>query len=98
MAGSTTLPDTPPGPSSETGPDQAPRTATRGRDARVAATGVVVVLLVWFAVANLQHVHIRFWLWSAGAPLIVVVVISCALGFAMGGLAARARRRRGPGR
>lgn len=69
-------------------------TARRGRDARIAATGVAVVLLVWFAVANLQRVHIRFWLWSESAPLIVVVVISCALGAALGGLASRARRRR----
>lgn len=67
----------------------------RRRDLRLAASGVLVALLVWFAVANLQGVRIRFWLTSASAPLIVVIVISGFLGAAVAGLVGRASRRRG---
>lgn len=64
------------------------------------AVGVLAVLLVWFAVANLQGVKIRFWLTSAHAPLIVVIAISGCLGAAVAALAGRVssrRRRSGDG-
>lgn len=69
----------------------------RARDVRLVVTGVVAVLLVWFAVANLQGVSIRFWLTSAKAPLIVVIVISVALGSLGTALVSKlSRRRRSP--
>lgn len=62
------------------------------------ATGALLILLVWFAVANLQGVRIRFWLTSASAPLVVVIAISGVLGAGVASLVGRvARRRRRPG-
>lgn len=52
----------------------------RRRDARLVSTGVAAVLLVWFALANLQDVEIHFWVVSTKSPLIVVVAISVLLG------------------
>jgi uncharacterized integral membrane protein len=80
-------------------PSEGPR-GDHGRQARVVITGIAVVLLIWFAVANFQHVKIHFWLTTSGAPLIVVIVISAFLGAAASGLWSRRRRRRragGPG-
>lgn len=71
----------------------------RGREVRLVVTGVAVVLLAWFAFANLQAVRIRFWLTTAHAPLILVIVISGVLGALVPGVWSRvARRRRPPGR
>jgi uncharacterized integral membrane protein len=55
-------------------------------------TGVVAVLLVWFALANLQDVKIDFWIRTSEAPLIEVVLISGVLGGVVGGLLRRRRR------
>jgi uncharacterized integral membrane protein len=71
-----------------------PAERSRGRDLRLAVTGAVLVLLVWFAVANLQQVPIHFWVTSTKAPLIVVVAISGVLGAAVAGLVGRVSRRR----
>ena len=49
----------------------------RKRDARVVAAGVVVVLIVWFALANLRSVPVCFWVVEGRYPMIAVVVISC---------------------
>jgi uncharacterized integral membrane protein len=69
----------------------------RRRDVRLVLTGVVAVLLVWFALINLQDVQIHFWLTSAKSPLIVVIVISGVLGVAIALLSRRlAGRRRHP--
>ncbi|MGH8980777.1 MAG: lipopolysaccharide assembly protein LapA domain-containing protein [Acidimicrobiales bacterium] len=68
-----------------------------GRDARLVLTGISVVLLVWFALANLQGVRIRFWVTAAHAPLIVVIAISGVLGALVSGLLSRAARRRRTG-
>ena len=70
-----------------------PVTRDRRRDVRLVLTGVVGVLLVWFAVANLQDVPIHFWLTSTRSPLILVVVISGILGSAATMLLGRVRRR-----
>jgi uncharacterized integral membrane protein len=67
----------------------------RRRDARMVTTGILAALLLWFAFANLQNVTIDFWLWSAKAPLILVIVISGLLGAF---LAMMARRRRAKSR
>lgn len=83
-------------PEAQTPPKQAP-SRRRGRDTRLVLTGVVLALLVWFAVANFQDVTIRFWLTTTSAPLIVVIVISGVLGAAVSGLWGRRRRRRTSG-
>lgn len=69
----------------------------RGREVRLVVTGVAVVLLGWFAFANLQTVRIRFWLTSAHAPLILVIVISGVLGALVPGVWSRVTRRRRAG-
>ncbi|HUA96491.1 MAG TPA: LapA family protein [Acidimicrobiales bacterium] len=66
----------------------------RRRDARLVMTGIAAVLLVWFALANLTKVSITFWVSTARAPLIVVILISGALGAAVALLISRSRRRR----
>lgn len=66
----------------------------RAHDARMVSIGVVVVLLVWFALINTESVDIHFWIFSTRAPVIVVVVIAGLLGALIGALVARRRRRR----
>lgn len=73
--------------------DQQPAPRDRKRDARLVITGVAAVLLVWFALVNLQDVRIHFWLTSTKSPLIVVIVISGVLGAAVALLASRMARR-----
>lgn len=74
------------------GDHPAPR--DRRRDARLVLTGVVAVLLVWFALANLTTVPITFWVSTSKAPLILVIVISGVLGAAIALLLTRRSRRR----
>jgi uncharacterized integral membrane protein len=76
------------------GREPAPR--DRG-PARLVLTGIAAVLLIWFAVANFQHVKIHFWVSTTSAPLIVVIVISGFLGGAAVSLWSRFRRRRRTG-
>jgi len=66
----------------------------RRRDARLVLSGVAAVLLVWFALANLQDVKIHFWLVSTKSPLIVVVAISVLLGSLVSVLLSRFARGR----
>lgn len=66
----------------------------RVRDVRLVLMGVVAVLLIWFAFANLQDVTIHFWLSSSRAPLILVILISAVLGMLAGALLSRVVRRR----
>ncbi len=66
----------------------------RRRDARLVSTGVAAALLVWFALVNLTKVSITFWVSTARAPLIVVILISGALGAVLALLVSRSRRRR----
>ncbi|MDA8310458.1 MAG: LapA family protein [Actinomycetota bacterium] len=84
-----------PASSEEPTADARPRRG-RARDARLVLAGVMAVLLVWFAVVNLQQVQIQFWVRTTTAPLIVVIVISGLLGAAVAGLWGRLRRRRRP--
>lgn len=78
-------------------PDEEQPRRDRAREVRLVLAGVTLVLLVWFAVANLQDVKIRFWVTTASAPLIVVIVISGFLGAAVSALWAHLRRRRRAG-
>jgi uncharacterized integral membrane protein len=66
----------------------------RKRDTRLVLMGVAAVLLVWFALANLNSVQIHFWVYSTKhTPLIVVIIISGLLGAALALLATRRRRK-----
>ncbi len=80
-------------PSAEPPSGEPPR-HDRRRDVRLVLAGVTLVLLVWFAVANFQEVQIRFWVTTATAPLIVVIVISGFLGAAVAASWGWLRRRR----
>ena len=52
----------------------------RRHQATLVGVGAAVVLLVWFALANLRDVRIDFWVFNRQAPLILVIVISGLLG------------------
>jgi uncharacterized integral membrane protein len=77
-------------------PGRQVRARSRTRDVRMVLMGVATVLLVWFAVANLQDVTIHFWVSTTKAPLIGVIVIAGALGGLL--LSAVTLRRRPPRR
>ena len=61
-------------------PDGAGEEVDRGHQVRLVGVAVAVVLLVWFALANLRKVQIDFWVFHRQAPLILVIVISGLLG------------------
>ena len=70
----------------------------RKRDTRMVLMGVAAVLLVWFALANTNSVHIHFWVYTTKhTPLIVVIIISGLLGAALALLATRSRRKTSKG-
>lgn len=63
-----------------TEPDDGHEGVDRRHQATVVGVAVAVVLLVWFALANLRDVRIDFWVFNRQAPLILVIVISGLLG------------------
>jgi uncharacterized integral membrane protein len=69
----------------------------KGLDRRHQATligvAIAVVLLVWFALANLRDVRIDFWFYNREAPLILVILISGLLGALITALVLRRRGR-----
>jgi uncharacterized integral membrane protein len=65
-------------------------TTTRGKlTARMIAAGVLGAVLVVFAVLNSQDVRVHWLVTSSTAPLIIVIVICGAVGFAVGWLVSR---------
>jgi uncharacterized integral membrane protein len=66
----------------------------RKGNVRLVGLGVAGVLLVWFALANLGTVSIKFWISERRAPLILVIVIAGLLGALIAVLAQRYRARR----
>lgn len=66
----------------------------RKHDARIIIITLAAVLLIWFVAANTQKVQIHFWVFSADASLITVILISAALGALLALLVRRARRPR----
>ena len=56
------------------------RGVDRRRQASLVGVAVAVILLAWFALANLRRVQIDFWVFNRQAPLILVIVISGLLG------------------
>jgi hypothetical protein len=67
--------------------------AGRRRDARLVLTGVLLALVIWFALANTQDVRIRFWIVSTKTPVVSALAIATALGVSVGLLVARRFRR-----
>ena len=61
------------------------------QNARVFGLTAAVVLLGWFAVANLRTVTIDFWVHDSHAPLILVILISGLLGALIATMALRRR-------
>lgn len=59
------------------------------RQMTLIGVAIAVVLLVWFALANLRDVRIDFWVVNRQAPLILVIVISGLLGALIGALVMR---------
>jgi len=53
---------------------------SRQHDVRLILITLAGVLLVWFVGANTQDVQIHFWVFTADTSLIVVILISAALG------------------
>ena len=65
----------------------------RRRQATLIGVAIAVILLVWFALANVRDVRIDFWVYNRQAPLILVIVISGLLGALITALAMRRRGR-----
>jgi len=65
----------------------------RRRQMTLVGVAVAVVLLAWFALANLRRVQIDFWVFNRQAPLILVIVISGLLGAMITALVMRRRPR-----
>ena len=61
----------------------------RSRDLRLVATGVLLALGVWFALANTQEVKIRFWVVDTRSPVVAALVIAAVFGAGIGALLAR---------
>jgi uncharacterized integral membrane protein len=61
----------------------------RRRQGTLIGVAIAVVLLAWFALANLRDVRIDFWVVDRQAPLILVIVISGLLGALIGALVMR---------
>ena len=70
--------------------------AGRRRDARLVLTGVLTVLVVWFALANTQAVRIHFWFVSTRSPIIAALAIAVVFGAGIGALLGRRSRRSSP--
>jgi uncharacterized integral membrane protein len=60
---------------------------------RVIAIGVIVVLAVWFLLANLDTVRIHFWVFTVEAPLWIALLATLLAGFALGWLVKGRRAR-----
>jgi uncharacterized integral membrane protein len=67
------------------------KSVDRRRQATLVGVVLAVVLLAWFAVANVRDVRIDFWLVHRQAPLILVIVISGLLGAVITALVMRRR-------
>ena len=73
-----------------TGGDEG-KTVDRRHQATMVGVAVAVILLGWFALANLNRVRIDFWVFHRQAPLILVIVISGLLGALITALIMRRR-------
>ncbi len=73
-----------------------PKSRSRRRTLWLVATGVLLALGIWFALANTREVAIQFWVVTTRTSVVSALAIAAALGFGIGFLVAR-RSRRGPG-
>lgn len=62
------------------------RTEIAGIPTRVLAIGAIVVLAVWFLLANLNKVEIQFWVFTVTAPLWIALLATLLAGGALGWL------------
>ena len=76
------------------GEQREPAARDRGHDVRMVLIGVAAVLLLWFALGNLESVSIHFWIFHTRKPVILVIAISGLLGAALALLLTRQRRRK----
>jgi len=77
----------------ETGHSPPERSGNRRRDVRLMASGVLLALGVWFALANTQEVKIHFWVVSTRTPVVSALAITAVFGVALGLLVGRRFRR-----
>jgi|APCry1669192269_1035402.scaffolds.fasta_scaffold24564_2 uncharacterized integral membrane protein len=63
-------------------------------DVGLVSITLAAVLLIWFVAANTQKVQVHFWVFTAHASLISVILISAVLGALLSFLIARARKRK----
>jgi uncharacterized integral membrane protein len=68
-------------------------TGNRRRDARLVASGILLALGVWFALANTQKVRIHFWIVSTRSPIVTALAIAAVFGMGVGLLIGRRFRR-----
>ena len=73
-------------------PDQPPK--QRDLTSKTIAALAVAVLLIAFGLSNRYDVPIDWLVGTTDTPLIVVIVVSAALGAILGGLAVRGRSKR----
>jgi uncharacterized integral membrane protein len=77
------------------GPEQRPRRS--GPTAKQVLIGVLVVVLIVFAIANFRRVEVNFLLFTTQARVFTVIVVAGLLGFVAGyfvGRPGRAERKR----
>jgi uncharacterized integral membrane protein len=61
---------------------------------RTVALVLVAIVITLFAVLNVKQVQVNWIVGSGGAPLIIVIVVSLLVGFALGHLATRRSSKR----
>lgn len=70
----------------------APSTSTSGIRPRQILIGLLVVVLIVFAIANFDRVEVNFLLFQTRARVITVIAVAGILGFVIGYLVARPTR------
>ncbi|MFJ8046233.1 LapA family protein [Kitasatospora sp. NPDC096147] len=69
-----------------TGDGSGKRGEIAGIPTRAIAIGAIVVLAVWFLLANLDKVKIQFWVFTVTAPLWIALLATLIAGGALGWL------------
>ncbi|WP_344461006.1 LapA family protein [Kitasatospora kazusensis] len=62
------------------------RSEIGGIPTRVIAIGAIVILAIWFLLANLNKVKIQFWVFTVTAPLWIALLATLVAGGALGWL------------
>ena len=73
--------------------DDTPPRATTGIGPQQILIGVLVLVLVVFAIANFDRVRVNFLVFDTEARLITVIAVAGGLGFVIGWLVGRPSRR-----